>query len=67
MRKNDAFDVKIVNSRLTKIFMAIFATDERLPSSATLAVLEIFGVLLLYHVCKSSAVWLEIIARTEEY
>ena len=36
MRKNDAFDAKIVNTRLTKIFIAIFAPDERLPSSATL-------------------------------
>ena len=31
------FDAKIVNTRLTKIFIAIFAPDERLPSSATLA------------------------------
>ena len=29
MRKNDAFDAKIVNTRLTKIFIAIFAPDER--------------------------------------
>ena len=36
MRKNNAFVAKIVNTRLTKIFMAIFAPDERLPSSATL-------------------------------
>ena len=36
MRKNDAFDAKIENTRLTKIFIAIFAPDERLPSSATL-------------------------------
>ena len=36
MRKNDAFDAEIVNTRLTKIFIAIFAPDERLPSSATL-------------------------------
>ena len=35
-RKNDAFVAKIVNTRLTKNFMAIFAPDERLPSSATL-------------------------------
>ena len=35
-RKNDAFDANIVNTRLTKIFIAIFAPDERLPSSATL-------------------------------
>ena len=27
---------EIVNTRLTKIFIAIFAPDERLPSSATL-------------------------------
>ena len=36
MRKNDTFDAKIVNTRLTKIFIAFFAPDERLPSSATL-------------------------------
>ena len=36
MRKNDALDAKIVNMRLTKTFIAIFAPDERLPSSATL-------------------------------
>ena len=35
-RKNDAFDAKIVNTCLTKIFIAIFAPDERLPSSANL-------------------------------
>ena len=35
-RKNNAFVEKIVNTRLTKIFMAIFAPHERLPSSATL-------------------------------
>ena len=29
MRKNDAFDAKIVNTRLTKIFIAIFAPNER--------------------------------------
>ena len=37
MRKNDAFVAKIVNTRLVKTFMAVFAPDERLPSSATLA------------------------------
>ena len=36
MRKNDAFDAQIVNTRLTKISITIFAPDERLPSSATL-------------------------------
>ena len=36
-RKNDAFDAKIVNTRWTKILVAIFAPDERLPSSATLS------------------------------
>ena len=36
MRKNDAFDAKIVTTRLTKIFIAIFAPEERLPNSATL-------------------------------
>ena len=41
MRKNYAFVAKIVNTRLTKIFMAIFAPDERLPSSATLSETQI--------------------------
>ena len=36
MCKNNAFDAKIVNTHLTKIFIAIFAAEERLPSSATL-------------------------------
>ena len=36
MRKNDAFDAKIVNTRLTKGFMTIFAPAESLPSPATL-------------------------------
>ena len=36
MCKKDAFDAKIVNTRLTKIFIAYFAPDERLPTSATL-------------------------------
>ena len=36
MRKNNAFVAKIVNMHFTKIFMAIFAPDERLPRSATL-------------------------------
>ena len=35
-RKNDAFVAKIVNTRLTKGFMAIFAPAESLPSPATL-------------------------------
>ena len=35
LHKN-AFVVEIVNTHLTKIFMAIFAPDERLPRSATL-------------------------------
>ena len=35
--KNDAFVAKIVNTPLTKISMAIFAFDERLPTSATLS------------------------------
>ena len=35
MRKNDAFVAKIVNTRLTKGFMAIFAPAESLPSPAT--------------------------------
>ena len=36
MRKNDAFVAKMVNTRLTKVFMTILAPDERLPTSATL-------------------------------
>ena len=36
-RKKDAIVAKIVNLRLTKIFIAIFALVERLPTSATLA------------------------------
>jgi len=36
MRKNDAFVAKIVITRLTKGFMAIFAPAESLPSPATL-------------------------------
>ena len=42
MCKNDAFDAKIVKTRLTKIFIASFAPDERLPSSATLFVGSVF-------------------------
>ena len=38
MCKKDAFDAKNVNTRLTKIFIVIFAPDERLPSFATLMV-----------------------------
>ena len=37
MRKNDAFVAKIVNTHLTKGFMAMFAPAESLPSPATLA------------------------------
>ena len=36
MRKNDAFVAKIVITRLTKGFMAMFAPAESLPSPATL-------------------------------
>ena len=35
-RKNNAFVVKIVNTRLTQICMPIFALAKRLPTSATL-------------------------------
>ena len=35
-RKNDAFVAKIVNTRLTKGFMALFAPAESLPSPDTL-------------------------------
>ena len=52
-RKNAAFVAKIVNTLLTKIFMAIFALDERLPNFATL----LAGLLFLHtreeKVCKS--------------
>ena len=40
-RKNDAFVAKIVNTRLTKTFMAISVPDEKLPSSATLPIIHI--------------------------
>ena len=33
MRKNSALVVKIANTRLTKIFMGLFALAERLPTS----------------------------------
>ena len=36
MRRNDAFVAKIVITRLTKGFMAMFAPAESLPSPATL-------------------------------
>ena len=36
MRNNDTFVAYIVNTRMTKVFMAIFALTERLPTSATL-------------------------------
>ena len=39
--QKDAFDAKIVNTRLTKIFIAIFAPDEMLPSSGTLELYKI--------------------------
>ena len=35
-RKNDSFVAKIVNTHLTKIFMTIFAPDERLPKCQVL-------------------------------
>ena len=44
MRKNDQFVAKIVNRRLTKICMAIFAHDERLPTSATLLLTNKFQI-----------------------
>ena len=46
-RKNDAFDAEIVNTHLTKVFLAIFAPDERLPRSATLIVEYLLISLLL--------------------
>ena len=49
MRKNDAFDAKIVNMRLTKIFIAIFAPEKRLPSSATLhCILSLVTLVIMY-------------------
>ena len=36
MPKNNAFVAKIVNTHLTKIFIAIFALAERVPTFATL-------------------------------
>ena len=53
MRKNDAFVAKIVNTGLTKIFIAIFAPDERLPSSATLLVHEVSGVVWKFFYSKT--------------
>ena len=44
MRKNDAFVMKIVITRLTKGFMAIFAPAEILPSPATLTVPRKFSI-----------------------
>ena len=46
MRKKNAFVAKNVNTRLTKIFTAIFAPDERLPSSATLELI-VYNLLAL--------------------
>ena len=40
-------DAKIVNMRLTKIFMAIFAPDERLPTSATLVAVSVVIVVIV--------------------
>ena len=42
----DAFVAKMVNTRLTKVCMTIFAPDERLPTSATLALLHLFNLFL---------------------
>ena len=44
MRKNNAFVAKIVNTRLTKGFIAIFAPAESLPSPATLTLVMIFAL-----------------------
>ena len=41
-RKNNAFVAKIVNTHLTKGFIAIFAPAESLPSPATLLTTEPF-------------------------
>ena len=48
MSKNDAFDANIVNTRLMKIFIAIFAPDERLPSSSTLVLHTLLKLVTLF-------------------
>ena len=45
MRKNDAFDAKIINTRLTKI---VIAPDERLPSSSTLVLNTLLKLVTLF-------------------
>ena len=41
--------MKIVNMRLTKIFIAIFAPEKRLPSSATLhSILSLVTLVIMY-------------------
>ena len=47
MRKNDTFVAKIVITRLTKGFMAMFAPAESLPSPATLAHIRIVATLYI--------------------
>ena len=47
MRKNNAFVAKIVNTHLTKGFMAIFAPAESLPSPATLTITIIVIITIL--------------------
>ena len=58
-RKNDAFVAKIVNTCLTKIFMAIFVPDERLPSSATLCSLDYSFTLVNHLPSKPILQWSE--------
>ena len=43
-RKNNAFVANIVNRRLTKVFMVIFALAEMLPTSAILVTKDVFGL-----------------------
>ena len=49
LRAKDAFVSKIVNTRLTNFFLAIFALAERLPTSATLHVGKQISVNTMYH------------------
>ena len=47
MRKNDAFVAKIANTRLTKIFKALFALAERLPTFASLCLSVVHNISVL--------------------
>ena len=58
--QNDAFVAKIANTHLTKIFMAIFAPYERLPSSATLITWNVFSIKMTL-ICYGRASWLDLL------